>query len=138
VLDALRRGFPRWRDRLKDDYLIDLSVLGEVSNTALTSGVETAMQANGLPNAFVPGRNLLFLTFAAAIAYRRDAKHIVTGVCETDYSGYPDCRDDTIKAIQLAINLGMQAPLCHSDAAHVDRQGRNLASSRSIGRLEAR
>jgi 7-cyano-7-deazaguanine synthase len=122
VLDALRRSFPVWRDRLKDDHVIDLSVLGEVSNTALTSGVEIAMLANGLPNTFVPGRNLLFLTFAAAVAYRRDAKHIVTGVCETDYSGYPDCRDDTIKAMQLAINLGMQARfVIHTPLMWIDK-----------------
>jgi 7-cyano-7-deazaguanine synthase len=109
VLDALRRAFPLWRDRLADDHLIDLSVLGEVSDTALTSGVEIAMQANGLPNTFVPGRNLLFLTFAAAVSYRRELKHLVTGVCETDYPGYPDYRDDTIKSLQVALNLGMQA-----------------------------
>jgi 7-cyano-7-deazaguanine synthase len=97
-------------------------VLGEVSNTALTRGVEIAMQANGLPNTFVPGRNLLFLTFAAAVAYRRSLRHIVTGVCETDYSGYPDCRDDTIKAIQLAINLGMQARfVIHTPLMWIDK-----------------
>ena len=79
VLDAMRRTFPGWRDRLADDHLNDLSVLGDLSNTALTTDVEIAMQANGLPNTFVPGRNLLFLTFAAAVAYRRDAKHLVAG-----------------------------------------------------------
>jgi 7-cyano-7-deazaguanine synthase len=65
------------------------------------------MEASGLPNTFVPGRNLLFLTLAAALAYRRDLQVMVTGVCETDFSGYPDCRDDTIKAMQLALSLGM-------------------------------
>ncbi|MNS72620.1 7-cyano-7-deazaguanine synthase [compost metagenome] len=73
--------------------------------------MEIATTASGLPNTFVPGRNLLFLTFAAAVAYRRGLKHIVTGVCETDYSGYPDCRDDTIKALQVSINLGMESRL---------------------------
>ncbi|MDQ0391821.1 7-cyano-7-deazaguanine synthase QueC [Labrys monachus] len=109
VLDALRRAFPDWAARLGEDHMVDLSVLGGISDTSLTRDVEIAMQANGLPNSFVPGRNLLFLTFAAAIAYRRGARHLVTGVCETDFSGYPDCRDDTMKAMQLALNLGMES-----------------------------
>lgn len=108
VLDRLRDAFPTWRDRIGDDHLIDLAVLGQVSETALTSGVEIEMQSNGLSNTFVPGRNLLFLSFSAAVAYRRGMKHLVTGVCETDYSGYPDCRDDTVKAMQIALNLGME------------------------------
>jgi len=78
-----------------------------VSETALTRDTEIAMQANGLPNTFVPGRNLLFMTLAAALAYRRGLQVLVTGVCETDFSGYPDCRDDTMKAMQLALSLGM-------------------------------
>ena len=89
--------------------MIDMGVLGQISDTALTGDAAIAMQENGLPNTFVPGRNLLFLGFAGALAYRRGLKHILTGVCETDYSGYPDCRDDTIKAMQLALNLGMEA-----------------------------
>jgi 7-cyano-7-deazaguanine synthase len=109
VLEALRAGFPAWAGRLGDDHVIDLAVLGRVSETALTRDTEIAMQANGLPNTFVPGRNLVFLTFAAALAFRRGLKHLVAGVCETDYSGYPDCRDDTVKAMQLALNLGMDA-----------------------------
>ena len=96
-----------WVNKLGLDHLIDLKVLGEISQTSLTQDVEITMGEAGLPNTFVPGRNLLFLTFAAAIAYRRGIKHIVTGVCETDYSGYPDCRDDTIKAMQVALGLGM-------------------------------
>lgn len=98
---------PRWRDRLGDDHLLDLSVLGQVSDTALTSAAEIAFRADGLPNTFVPGRNLMFFTFAATVAYRRRLRHLVGGMCETDYSGYPDCRDDTIKALQVALNLGM-------------------------------
>ncbi|HUN12595.1 MAG TPA: 7-cyano-7-deazaguanine synthase QueC [Rhabdaerophilum sp.] len=98
---------PGWVSRLGEDHLIDLGVLGAMSQTALTRDVEIAMGAEGLPNTFVPGRNLLFLTFAAALAYRRGLRHIVAGMCETDYSGYPDCRDDTIKALQVALNLGM-------------------------------
>jgi 7-cyano-7-deazaguanine synthase len=78
-----------------------------VSETSLTRQTAFKMESSGLPNTFVPGRNLLFLTLAAAVAYRRDLTVIVTGVCETDFSGYPDCRDDTMKAMQLALSLGM-------------------------------
>jgi 7-cyano-7-deazaguanine synthase len=92
---------------LGEDHLLDLSVLGEVSETALTRDTAFQMEANGLPNTFVPGRNLLFLTLSAALAYRRGLQVLVTGVCETDFSGYPDCRDDTMKAMQLALSLGM-------------------------------
>ena len=98
---------PRWAARLGDEHTIDLAVLGAISNTALTRDAAIEVGANGLPTTFVPGRNLIFLTFAAAVAYRRGLRHIVGGMCETDYSGYPDCRDDTVKAMQLALNLGM-------------------------------
>lgn len=104
---ALGRIFPDWRGRLGEDHLLDLGLLGRISETALTRDAEIAMGEHGLPTTFVPGRNLVFLTFAAAIAYRRGARHIVAGMCETDFSGYPDCRDDTMKAMQLALNLGM-------------------------------
>ena len=97
-----------WARRLKDDHTLSLSALGKVSETALTRNVAIDMEEDGLPNTFVPGRNIIFLTFAAALAYRRGLKHIVGGMCETDYSGYPDCRDDTIKALQVALNLGME------------------------------
>ena len=111
VLSRLRDGFPHWAERLGGDEVLDLSVLGAISRTALTDDVAIAMQDNGLPNTFVPGRNLLFLTFAAALGYRRGARRLVTGVCETDFSGYPDCRDDTMKALQVALNLGMDTRL---------------------------
>jgi 7-cyano-7-deazaguanine synthase len=102
-------GAGRWPGRLGEDHLVDMaSSLSAIGATALTSQTAFAMTQEGLPNTFVPGRNLLFLTYAAAIAYRRGLRRIVAGVCETDYSGYPDCRDDTIKAMQLALNLGMQ------------------------------
>ena len=121
VLRALA-DFPAWAARLNDDHLIDLSVLGAVSDTALTRNVEIEMREQGLPNTFVPGRNLLFLTFAACVAYRRGLKHIVGGMCETDYSGYPDCRDDTIKALQAAINLGMEARfVLHTPLMWIDK-----------------
>ena len=111
VLSRLRDGFPHWSERLGEDTVLDLPVLGAISRTALTDDVAIAMQDDGLPNTFVPGRNLLFLTFAAALGYRRGARRLVTGVCETDFSGYPDCRDDTMKALQVALNLGMDARL---------------------------
>jgi 7-cyano-7-deazaguanine synthase len=108
ILAAIRRDFPSWAGRLGDDHMLDLSILGQLSETALTQEKEIAFAASGLPNTFVPGRNLLFFTFAAAIAYRRGIKHLVGGMCETDYSGYPDCRDDTLKALQVALNLGLE------------------------------
>ena len=111
VLEQLRAVFPQWAPRLGQDHLLHIPVLGEISDTALTQDTEIRMQADGLPNTFVPGRNLLFLTLAAALAYRRDLQVLVTGVCETDFSGYPDCRDDTIKAMQLALSLGMDRRL---------------------------
>ena len=99
----------RWPGRLGADHTIDLvATLGGLGATALTSDTAIAMTGEGLPNTFVPGRNLLFFTCAAALAWRRGLRRIVAGMCETDYSGYPDCRDDTIKAMQLALNLGMQ------------------------------
>ncbi len=107
VLRELKAQFPQWAARLGQDHLLDLGVLGSVSETSLTRDMAFQMEASGLPNTFVPGRNLLFLTLAAALAYRRDLQVLVTGVCETDFSGYPDCRDDTMKAMQLALSLGM-------------------------------
>jgi 7-cyano-7-deazaguanine synthase len=106
VRDAFRAAVAS--ARLGPDHLLRLDALGAISDTALTRDAEIAMGAEGLPNTFVPGRNIVFLTFAAALAYRRGLKHIVAGMCETDYSGYPDCRDDTIKALQVALNLGME------------------------------
>ena len=107
VLHEMRAQFPQWSLKLGQDHLLDLAVLGEVSDTSLTRDTAFKMEQSGLPNTFVPGRNLLFLTLAAALAYRRDLQVLVTGVCETDFSGYPDCRDDTMKAMQLALSLGM-------------------------------
>ena len=107
LLDAMRALKPTWAERLADDHLLDLSVLGKISDTALTSDAEITMQANGLPNTFVPGRNVLFITLAAALAYRRGIDVLVGGMCETDYSGYPDCRDDTMQSLQATLRLGM-------------------------------
>ena len=111
VRAALLKAFPHWAARLGDDHLLDLRLLAQLSDSALTSERAIELQANGLPNTFVPGRNLLFLTFAAALAYRRGASVLVGGMCETDYSGYPDCRDNTLKAMQVALSLGLDAPM---------------------------
>lgn len=111
IRSALPSLSPIYAERLGLDHLLDLKTLGAISDTALTSESEIAFAETGLPTTFVPGRNLIFLTFAAALAYRRDCKHIVLGVCETDYSGYPDCRDDTIKAMQVALGLGLDRRL---------------------------
>lgn len=111
VRDTFRRElaatFPAWGANLGEDRVLDVRGLADIGQTAMTESVEIEMGASGLPSTFVPGRNLLFLTYAAAVAYRRGIRTIVTGVCETDFSGYPDCRDDTIKALQVALNLGM-------------------------------
>jgi 7-cyano-7-deazaguanine synthase len=107
VLEQIKLQFPQWAHKLGEDHMLDLAVLGQVSETSLTRDVAFKIESSGLPNTFVPGRNLLFLTLAAALAYRRDLQVMVTGVCETDFSGYPDCRDDTMKAMQLALSLGM-------------------------------
>ena len=107
VLRELRSRFPAWSEKLGEDHTIDLSVLGAISDTALTRETEIRLNDAGLPNTFVPGRNLVFLTMAAALAYRRGLEVVVGGMCETDFSGYPDCRDDTIKALQVAVSLGM-------------------------------
>src|SRR6201991_2937011 len=99
-----------WGKKLGDSHTLKIPTLAEISDTALTRDVAIAMVADELPNTSVPGRNLVFLTFAAALAYRRGITHIVGGMCETDYSGYPDCRDETIKAVQRALSLGMARP----------------------------
>ncbi len=110
-LKELREQFPAWGQKLGDDHMLDLGLLGRISDTALTAEKQIEFEESGLPNTFVPGRNLMFFTVAAAIAYRRGHKVLVGGMCETDYSGYPDCRDDTLKALQVALNLGLDARL---------------------------
>ncbi|HEY4317327.1 MAG TPA: 7-cyano-7-deazaguanine synthase QueC [Herbaspirillum sp.] len=111
LLQKMRAFSPEWDKKLGEDHLIDLGLIGKISDTALTSNVAIAMQENGLPNTFVPGRNLLFMMVAATVAYRRGLDVLVGGMCETDFSGYPDCRDDTMKALQVALNLGMATRL---------------------------
>jgi 7-cyano-7-deazaguanine synthase len=135
VLREIKARFPQWAHKLGEDHLLDLAVLGQVSDTSLTRDVAFKMESSGLPNTFVPGRNLLFLTLAAALAYRRDLQVLVTGVCETDFSGYPDCRDDTMKAMQLALSLGMdkrfliETPLMWIDKAETWALAHRLGES---------
>ncbi len=133
VRAELARQFPHWAARLGDDHLLDLSVLGQISDTALTSDRAIDMQANGLPNTFVPGRNLMFLNFAAALAYRRGASVLVGGMCETDYSGYPDCRDNTLKALQVALSLGLGAPMTVETPLMFIDKAQTWALSASLG-----
>jgi 7-cyano-7-deazaguanine synthase len=113
---------PEWRARLGDDHMIALDALATISDTALTRETEIAFADSGLPNTFVPARNLVFFTFAGALAYRRGARAIVAGMCETDYSGYPDCRDDTVKAMQVALSLGLDKRLTiHTPLMWIDK-----------------
>lgn len=111
VLQSLRTAFPSWNAKLGSDHMIDLSVLGQIADTALTRDKAIEFEHSGLPNTFVPGRNLLFFTFAATLAYRRGLDVLVGGMCETDYSGYPDCRHATLQALEQAIRLGLDQPL---------------------------
>jgi 7-cyano-7-deazaguanine synthase len=132
VIASVKAAFPQWAKKIDADRVISLDFLKAIGDTALTSDVAIAMNANGLPNTFVPGRNILFLTVAAALAYRRGIETIVAGVCETDYSGYPDCRDEFIKAMQGALNLGMaqdfslETPLMWIDKAATWRMAYQL------------
>jgi 7-cyano-7-deazaguanine synthase len=107
IIARMRREFPQWTARLGEDHLVDAGVIATLSASALTTEREIEIEANGLPNTFVPARNLLFLTLAAALAYRRSIGVLVGGMCETDFSGYPDCRNETIIAMQRALTLGM-------------------------------
>jgi 7-cyano-7-deazaguanine synthase len=111
VLARFKAEFPQWAARLKDDHELAIDTLGSISETALTREVAIEFTKNDLPSTFVPGRNLIFFTFAAALAYRRELRVLVGGMCETDFSGYPDCRDDTLKALQVTLNLGLASRL---------------------------
>jgi len=113
---------PLWAKKLGPDHVIGIDALGKISETALTREMDIEMSESGLPTTFVPGRNLIFFMFAGALAYRRGARHLVAGMCETDYSGYPDCRDDTLKAVQLALSLGMDRRLVvHAPLMWIDK-----------------
>ncbi|WOJ89814.1 7-cyano-7-deazaguanine synthase QueC [Methylocapsa polymorpha] len=138
IRDALARDFPAWRERLGPDHLIRIEALAEISASALTQDIEISFDERGLPNTFVPGRNLLFLTFAAAVGFRRGLTQIIGGMCETDFSGYPDCRDDSVKAMQVALNLGMDArfvletPLMWLDKADTWRLAERLGGKKLV------
>jgi len=125
IREQIAQQFPDWAPRLGPDHLLDLTVLGSISESALTQDRAIALQSNGLPNTFVPGRNLVFLTLAAALGYRRSIRLLVGGMCETDFSGYPDCRDETLQAQQRALALGLaedvqiQTPLMWRDKAQI-------------------
>jgi len=133
ILATLPGLSPAHAGTLGPDHLLDLKTLGAMSETALTSESEIAFAQTGLPTTFVPGRNLIFLTFAAALAYRRDCRHIVLGVCETDYSGYPDCRDDTMKAMQVALGLGLDRRLVLHTPLMWRGKGQTFALARRLG-----
>lgn len=134
ILAQMRRSFG-WSGGLGEDHLIDMQVLGEISDTSLTQDMVIEMADNGLPNSFVPGRNLLFLTLAAAVAYRRGIGSLIGGMCETDYSGYPDCRNDTIQMLANAVSLGMDrkfeflTPLMWLDKAATWALGQELGGA---------
>jgi 7-cyano-7-deazaguanine synthase len=141
VRERMMALHPAWADRLGEDHLVRLDALAAISETALTRDVAIEIGESGLPTTFVPGRNLIFLAFAGALAYRRGLKHLVAGMCETDFSGYPDCRDDTIKAMQLAINLGMErrfvidTPVMWLDKAAVFALGHEIGGDAFIDLL---
>lgn len=136
----LRMGvrFADWSPKLKADHVLDLGIMSEIGDTAMTHDLDIKTEDNGLPNTFVPGRNLMFLTAAAALAYRRGIANVVGGMCETDYSGYPDCRLDTIKALETAVNLGMASdielltPLMHIDKKATWQMALDLGGERLV------
>ena len=122
-----------WKARLGDDHLVKLEALAAISETALTRETAIEIADSGLPTTFVPGRNLIFFCFAGALAYRRGARHLIAGMCETDYSGYPDCRDDTVKAMQVALSLGLDKRISiHTPLMWVDKAA-TFAMAEEIG-----
>lgn len=132
VLERVREQFPKWANKLGEDRVIDLSWLGQISDCALTEERKIELSENGLPNTFVPGRNLVFFLISSAVAYRRGLSTLVGGMCQTDFSGYPDCREDTLKALQVATNLGMastfrfETPLMWIDKTETFQLGEQL------------
>ncbi len=138
VLAGIKQQFTQWAPKLGDDHMLDLGLLGQVSDTALTSDKAIEFAKSGLPNTFVPGRNLIFFTFAAAVAYRRGISVLVGGMCETDYSGYPDCRDDTLKSLQVTLGLGLdtrmvlETPLMWIDKARTWELAHELGGDKLV------
>jgi 7-cyano-7-deazaguanine synthase len=124
VIAALRERFPDWALRLGKDHVLSLPTLAQISETSLTRETAIEMTASGLPSTFVPGRNLLFFTYAAALAYRRGMSTLVGGMCETDYSGYPDCRNDTLQTLARALSLGLDRPVAiDTPLMYIDKAG---------------
>jgi 7-cyano-7-deazaguanine synthase len=124
---------PDWKARLGDDHVVKLDALAAISDTALTRDTAIELAESGLPTTFVPGRNLVFFCFAGAIAYRRGARHVIAGMCETDYSGYPDCRDDTVKAMQVALSLGLDKRITlHTPLMWIDK-AETFALAKDLG-----
>ena len=122
IIAELRGHFSKWRDKIGQDHVVSLEFFRQIGGTALTEPTEIQMKEDGLPNTFVPGRNVMFLVAAAALAYRRGIRDLVGGMCETDYSGYPDCRDQTLKAIQQAINIAMDSQFTiHTPLMFIDK-----------------
>jgi 7-cyano-7-deazaguanine synthase len=144
VFAQFQADFPKWSTRLGEDHVVDLTFLADIGETAMTEEVEIALGEDGLPNTFVPGRNLLFFTVAAAVAHRRGIRHLVGGMCETDFSGYPDCRDDTLKALQATLNLGMNTrfiidtPLMWLDKAATWSMAEALGGERLVNIIRER
>lgn len=138
VLERIREQFPEWVGKLGEDRVIDLSWLGQISDCALTEEREIELSENGLPNTFVPGRNLVFFLISSAVAYRRGLSTLVGGMCQTDFSGYPDCREDTLKALQVATNLGMassfrfETPLMWIDKTETFQLGEQLGGEKLL------
>jgi 7-cyano-7-deazaguanine synthase len=138
ILARIKTEFSEWHEKLGPDHILDLAVLAEIGGSALTDPIAIDLRTDGLPNTFVPGRNLLFLTAAAALAARRGIHDLVGGMCETDYSGYPDCRADTIEAMQRTLTLGMaeefviHTPLMHLDKAATWRFGEQLGGKKLV------
>ncbi|MBI78627.1 MAG: 7-cyano-7-deazaguanine synthase QueC [Rhodospirillaceae bacterium] len=122
IFSSLRKSFPAWNDKLGKDHLHSIPTLGDISETALTRDVEITFAEGNLPNTFVPGRNLIFLTLAAAVAYRRNIRNIIMGVGEVDYSGYPDCREESVSAMETALNIGMDSKfVLHTPLMKLDK-----------------
>ena len=138
VLDRIREQFPQWAHKLGEDRVIDLRWLGQISDCALTEEREIELNETGLPNTFVPGRNLVFFLISSAVAYRRGLSTLVGGMCQTDFSGYPDCREDTLKALQVATNLGMasafrfETPLMWIDKTETFQLGEQLGGKKLL------
>lgn len=124
TIDALKDHFPEWTSRLGADHVLSLPTLAQISETSLTRETAIEMTASGLPSTFVPGRNLLFFTYAAALAYRRGIATLVGGMCETDYSGYPDCRNDTLQTLARALMLGLDREIAiDTPLMYIDKAG---------------